>query len=196
MSQPDISRILTISTGHVTENTRNMLDREPEEDNFGLAVYNKNDFGYIIYLPDPSDNNEIRTIYTEIPSEGPYFGYADKVPKDLQDVLRYCHDMGCDILCLDSDGPEIPYLRWYDEDEVYEHPDDPRQVPICKTDLPISLGRPLAGYYGDWCPIGQALADSDEAIHENTALAYRQIASIRRYYRDSVEKGADGNGEP
>ena len=109
-------------------------------------------------------------------------------------VLRYCHDMGCGILCLDSDGPEIPYLRFYGEDEVYEAPDDQLVVPLCKTSIPMSLARPLSAYFGNWCPIGRVLGRADSLIHEVTGLSFRQIAEIRKIYTDMFGGKGRNNG--
>ena len=194
MSKPEISRILTLSTGHVTECTRNMLLRESEENNFGLDVYEKDDFGFIIYLPAPVETRGVDTPYTETPAGCTRFGISYSVPKDLQDVLRYCHDMGCNILCLDADGPEIPYLRYYGDDEDYEAPEEVFLTPLYKTDLPVSLAHPLANYFGDWHPIGKILEHRDEQIHEKTGLTYRQIAKVREFCTKLFSGEEDGDG--
>ena len=115
MSKPEISRMLTLSTVHVTEKTMDALEREADENNLCLAVYAKSGFGYIIYLPDEETlkSNGIRWPDIGQPGATPPANW----PTDLRDVLLYARDLDCDILCLDSDGPVVPYLKTYDDTE-------------------------------------------------------------------------------
>lgn len=108
MSKPEISKMLTLSTAHVTDRTMRLLDEEPEGNDLSLAVYPKSEFGYIIYIPEPDELLCDGEPWTQkMPHEW---------PKDLWDVLLYARDLSCDILCLDGDGPEIPYLKSYPDE--------------------------------------------------------------------------------
>lgn len=99
----EISRMLTISTAHVTPGTLTFLRTECENNTLGLAVYPKDDFGFYIYLPDSECLDAILL----------------DAPEDLQNVLRFCSDVECNVLCLDSDGSYLPYLPSYDADYDY-----------------------------------------------------------------------------
>lgn len=98
---PDVMKMLTLSTAHISESTAKALEQDPETNELGLAVYPKctgqepdaERFGWFIYL-----NREI--------DEG--------LPDDLKQALRYARDRDCQILCLDCDGPEEPELNTYD----------------------------------------------------------------------------------
>lgn len=98
MQKPEINKMLTIGTAHISEETAKRLNNN---DIVGLAVYLKDVYGWIIY----------DTIETE-DEEG--------VPEDLMRLLWYMRSLDCAVLCLDGDGPEIPFLpkyEWINEDE-------------------------------------------------------------------------------
>ena len=84
---PDIAKMLTLSTAHISGSTAKALEQDPETNELGLA------FGWFIYL-----NREI----------------DEALPGDLKQALRYAQDRQCQILCLDCDGPEEPELDTYD----------------------------------------------------------------------------------
>ena len=48
----DITKVLTISTAHITEETDRKLQDESEVNNMCISVYDKSDYGYWIYI-DP-----------------------------------------------------------------------------------------------------------------------------------------------
>ena len=50
----DITKVLTISTAHITEETDRKLQDESEVNNMCISVYDKSDYGYWIYI-DPYD---------------------------------------------------------------------------------------------------------------------------------------------
>lgn len=112
MPMPEISKMLTVSSAHICNSTAAALDLEGVTDSLGLAVYEKDDFGWIIYPVIMKNESQ----YKHDENGDILFGHADNMPKDLQNLLRYCHDLGCQILCIDSDGPIIPYLPTYDND--------------------------------------------------------------------------------
>lgn len=98
--QLEIQKILTISTAHIKESTAKRLDKDPDDNNLGLCVYNKADFGWFIYLS---------TITSEILEQ-----YKKTLPEDLYNCISLAISVGCDILCLDCDGEEVDYLTTYD----------------------------------------------------------------------------------
>lgn len=97
--RPEISSMLTLSSGHISGETAEKLEREGELNAMGLSVYPKansdgESFGWYVYIP------------------GDYTGPC--IPGDLKRCLAKAHSLGCGILCLDSDGPEDPSLDTYD----------------------------------------------------------------------------------
>ena len=91
----EISRMLTISTAHITESTAKELE------NFGppipdwlcwLSVYTKSDYGWWIFV----DDSEPTT------------------PSDLAACLRLARRHNCEWLCLDCDGEIVDELPTYD----------------------------------------------------------------------------------
>lgn len=100
ISQLDIQKVLTLSTAHIKESTANRLDRDPDDNNLGLCVYQKADYGYFIYLD---------AITPELMAQ-----YSESIPRDLYDCIGLALSVGCNILCLDCDGEELPFLPTYD----------------------------------------------------------------------------------
>ena len=178
MSMPEITKMLTISTGHVRQSTMDMLDREARENNYGLAVYPKDGFGYLIYLTDPMASFPEESLpYEEHGDHYPLFGFPAFVPKDLQDCMRYCKDMGCELLCLDSDGPEIPYLGWYHGDDAID-PNAP-DAPLESSAVPAKIAVKLAQAFGWRAPIKRLCAYQD-AVLIAAGLEGHKIALLRR----------------
>lgn len=90
----DIQKTLTISTAHITPETNAKLLVEPETNELCLSVYRKEDYGYYITITDQIDYNLL--------------------PTELAKIIQFTKDVGCSILCLDCDGPIIPYLETFD----------------------------------------------------------------------------------
>ena len=88
----EITKMLTLSTAHITDSTMEQLDREPVYNNLGLCVYKKSDYGWFIYLDNTMDLTDMR------------------LPNDLLKCLALAKSVGCDVLCLDCDGPEELFL--------------------------------------------------------------------------------------
>lgn len=86
----EISKMLTISTAHITERTGKLLDEEI----LGLCVYKKLDYGWFIHLLDDLDKIEI--------------------PEDLRKCLSLAQSLGCEWLCLDCDGEVLDFLDVYE----------------------------------------------------------------------------------
>lgn len=100
---PEISKMLTLSTGHISEDTTAILNHEVDENTISrytsFSVYEKGEYGYFIY-PSKTGFN-----YSE--------EELDTLPPDLADIFEFARDLECDILCLDCDGPERRYLNYY-----------------------------------------------------------------------------------
>ena len=99
-----VDTILTVSTAHVTDDTLKLLQEDPEKDTTGLEIYPKNEFGYLIYAQRNGHFDD---------NQNPLFGYLGGVPKDLMTILQYADSLGCHIVCLDCDGPVLPWLTDY-----------------------------------------------------------------------------------
>lgn len=95
---PEITKMMTLSTGHVRYSTAQMLDAEPDTNALGLSVYPKicggESVGWFIYLPGAA---------------------PDGIPEDMEQAIRYALDENCSVLCLDADGPESPSLQSYQD---------------------------------------------------------------------------------
>lgn len=126
----EISKMLTLSTSHVTDATLKSLDTEAEGNNYPcLGVYKKEDFGYFIYI----DKDQY------IQSSG-----GGDMPSDLRTVISFTIEAGCDILCLDSDGPELVCIPHYE----YAHDrrngiDGSQQLCFCGGEL---IGKTFVNY--------------------------------------------------
>lgn len=90
-----ITKMVTISTAHISEKTAHLLEVEAKENNLGICVYNKADFGWYITIDDEIKRNT-------------------DLPKDLYKAVQFASDVGCQTLCLDCDGPVVEFLDKYD----------------------------------------------------------------------------------
>lgn len=92
-----ISNVLTLSTSHITAETSELIADEPDNNTFGLAVYEKADFGFWIYCGDKHTENILLNL-----------------PEDLRKLIKLAREHHCEWLCLDCDGAEIDGLPTYD----------------------------------------------------------------------------------
>ena len=112
-----IKKIITISALHVSENTFELLEKEigDEQTKNNLTdffeIYKTGEWGYILNF-NGSDN---------IPD---ILKHKNQVPEDLQKVLQYASENGCDMLQLDVDGEVISNLPIYDNDRLDIEEDD------------------------------------------------------------------------
>ena len=96
----EISKMLTLSTSHVTEATLTKLEAEATDNNYPcLSVYKKEDFGYIIYIDKHAYNRDHA---------------GDYLPGDLRTVVAFTIETECNILCLDCDGEELVCIPHYE----------------------------------------------------------------------------------
>lgn len=90
----EITKMLTISTAHITEETARLLELEPDNDNMQLIVYNKADFGWFIYVNEYLENRDI--------------------PDDLRKCLELAKENDCKWLCLECDTDVVDGLDEYE----------------------------------------------------------------------------------
>lgn len=84
----EITKMLTISTAHISEETNQLLlDEEVDVTCFGLDEY-----GWLILSYGPEEN----------------------LPEDLAACLKFADDHGCAWLRLDSDGMIVDGLEVFD----------------------------------------------------------------------------------
>lgn len=104
-----IKKIITISALHVSENTFELLEKEigdeQTENNLTdfFEIYKTGEWGYILNF-NGADN---------IPD---ILKHKDQFPEDLQKVLQYASENGCDMLQLDVDGEIVGDLPVYDNE--------------------------------------------------------------------------------
>ena len=106
MTAPEFTRMVTVSTAHVTEETANMLEKASHGDLDlpTMTVYEKKfngttPVGYFIYLcvkPEQIDPNGL--------------------PEDLVALVNLAKFCGAGMVCLDGDGPEVEGLPSYCQD--------------------------------------------------------------------------------
>lgn len=105
--RPEITKMMTISTRHVTNETAVLLnaiaDEYPNAD--APTVYKKGEFGWLIFVPNDylycTDERDIKEKYEDI-------------PEDLHEVMLEAYGRNCRWLCLDGDGPVVDKLAKYD----------------------------------------------------------------------------------
>ena len=93
----DITKVLTISTAHITEETDRKLQDKSEVNNMCISVYDKAEYGYWIYI-DPYDRLMCH----------------ENIPEDLLNCIKLARQNDCRWLCLDCDGEEVSELPTYD----------------------------------------------------------------------------------
>ncbi len=100
----EIVKLVTLSTGHVSQTTANMLPQNAVHLEGTRTLHDwwpefARDEGWMFWVP--ADDVVFEA------------GYA-KAPKDLRDVLLYVRNSGCEWLLLDCDGPVCDALFHYD----------------------------------------------------------------------------------
>lgn len=94
-SKLEITKMLTLSTAHIKEESAKFLNEERRAD---LIVYPKREFGWFICLDTDCFEEELK-----------------RIPEDLATVLKFAEENGCEWLCLDCDGPiesDLPQYDW------------------------------------------------------------------------------------
>ncbi len=88
----EISKMLTLSTGHLTEEVCNVYLADTAE---GFA-YPKGEWGCFVYTATDDD------------------GLPSLRPRSLDECLAFAKSVDCDWVMFDCDGPIIPELTCYE----------------------------------------------------------------------------------
>lgn len=102
MSTLEINKMLTISIGHISDETDKRIMKGVGKNinaPLDLCIFPKGDYGYFIFIDEK--------FYKEYHSEL-------NVPDDLDQCIRFAIDNDCAWLCLDCDGIEVNELPIYD----------------------------------------------------------------------------------
>lgn len=89
----EISKMLTISTAHITKVTAELLDDGVRD----LIVYPKGEYGWLIVVPESDVIDSLHIVMS-----------------DLMRLLTFAKDLGCEWLCLDCDREVLDYLHTYE----------------------------------------------------------------------------------
>ena len=106
-----IKKIITISALHVSENTFELLEKEigdeQTENNLTdfFEIYKTSEWGYILNFYSADNIPDI-------------LKHKDQFPEDLQKILQYASENGCDMLQLDVDGEIVGDLPVYDNEHL------------------------------------------------------------------------------
>lgn len=95
---PEMDKMMTLSTAHISGATATLLQKEPEENNLCLSVYPKENYGWFLYIGGVPDDQ------------------IKKLPDDLRTLCQYAKANDCFVLCLDCDGPILTSLTTYEWD--------------------------------------------------------------------------------
>lgn len=98
----ELSKMVTMSTSHITEETNRYLSNKDNERYFGFVIYEKENYGYFMYLPTDREEDE---------------EYLKELPEDLAGIFTFARNNNIDVVCLDCDGEvleELPTYEWND----------------------------------------------------------------------------------
>ena len=101
----EISRMLTISTVHISKKTAERLTFGNPHDLKMPAYFEKGDYGWFVFVPRN---------YLDVHSNGDHEESYQNAPDDLRDCMREAWLNNCEWLCLDCDGLEVDDLPKYD----------------------------------------------------------------------------------
>lgn len=91
-----ITKCFEISTAHISEETAAKIQHEVELNEMMLSVYEKDGYGWWIYL----GNIDSMSVW--------------RIPDDLLNLICLAIKNGCDWLCLDRDAEIIEELTTFD----------------------------------------------------------------------------------
>ena len=115
---PEIDKMMTICTSHLTKETARRLDED---------IYDNEDLSELVFYPKISlPVNVIKEAspleiddgsygwWIHIPKVSDDFHELESLPEDLFRCVKYAHAHGCAWLCLDRDGATVDGLPEYD----------------------------------------------------------------------------------
>ena len=93
----EITKMLTLSTAHITNETSVKLNEDSFGDvEFPISVYIKQNYGWFIYLLEDDEKE------------------YDMLPQDLANIAKFALANECEMICLDCDGAIIEQLKVYE----------------------------------------------------------------------------------
>ena len=100
MKNLDITKMITISTAHITKETADILNASA---NYPFVtdlpvIYTKGEYGYMIHIPEYYGDE----------------GEFENMPLDLYPVMNLAKENDCEWLCLDRDGEFVDSFETYD----------------------------------------------------------------------------------
>lgn len=110
----ELNTMLTMSTAHITADTRRLLDEEPDTNQMQLTVYPKCCVGWYIYLCGLQEVMQLDNPSKDMPEGYGFAGYKS-IPDDLVKCMIFAIQAGADILCFDEDAIPYPYMQQYDD---------------------------------------------------------------------------------
>lgn len=96
-AKPEIDRMLTLSTAHISPETVKKLRNNPETDELCMTVYPKAGFGWYVYFSGLPQSTIAR------------------LPEDLKVCITAAQNMDCAVLCFDCDASPLAYLPVYED---------------------------------------------------------------------------------
>ena len=99
----ELEKVLTISTGHVTEATATLLDANEAA---GTVSYTKDEYGWLVYVPMNMPEKP------HVDDEDDPIGQR---PADIHTCMLFACKLGCTWLMLDKDATlidELPAYKW------------------------------------------------------------------------------------
>lgn len=104
----EINRELVVSTGHISVETSKIFDLENDlssETIARLLLWDSHGFGWRIKLGENfSDKDHLTTTINEV----------YKCAPELSALIAFAISQNCNVINLDSDGPRLPVLPWFD----------------------------------------------------------------------------------
>ena len=90
----EINKMLSLSTGHVSEDTARLMDNDAIGQ---VVIYDKPNFGWFVHVPERFELDEVKC----------------SCPNDLFQCLDFAEKRGCGWIMFDSDVEPINELNMY-----------------------------------------------------------------------------------
>lgn len=90
----EFRKILVLSTSHVTEETKDLLDSDLPLDQWPVSGGPYGDYGWFMYAHEDPDD--------------------EKIPAELRVVFAFARANGCDNVLFDCDADQVDGLPTYD----------------------------------------------------------------------------------